>query len=476
MPAPVYITGPAGTGKTTLLLDRTASFARELLTQPHQKVLAMAYMHGARRRLESSIAAHSECRKIPCTVCTIDSFALTLLNRWRSALGIDIPVMAAPANCTARFERHGRLHLPFDDITAYAAGLLAKQTVGRIVGSSYPLIVIDEFQDCVGRKLDLVKALCEATQLILAADPFQFLQSGAIVCPAVTWVEGLSGSGLREHHQLTEPHRFSRNLGIVLAARALREQSQLENPTIAVHYGPATPTAWWIVDRLLLGWFGPRWNGTTALISPSGGGVIDDVLRLMSEHATKRRRDPIRWVRQSTSESEQAVLHDALGVTGDHLDEDNWRRPIELSNPRAEEVIERAHRFAQLRGLNRISKNLISFFAEQMAHISRAHSKNSDRFVATTVHGAKNCEFDNVCVLWSYRIPADTELQRRLLYNAVTRAKTNCVIFDTRRKNIVMNDPIISLLGQPKPISDRRSKTKKTARQAKAKSVINPLI
>jgi AAA domain/UvrD-like helicase C-terminal domain len=473
MPAPVYITGPAGTGKTSKLLDITAECARELLTQPHQKVLAMAYMHGARRRLELSIEGHAECRTIAFTICTIDSFALSLVNRWRSALGIGVPVVAAPATCTRRFERHARLHLPFDDLAAYAADLLRKPIVARIVGSSHPLVVIDEFQDCTGRKLEIVKALSEASQLILAADPFQLLQSGATACPAVAWVEELCSSGLREHHQLTEPHRFSANSGIFLAARALREKTPLESPTVAVHYGPALPASWWIMERLLLGWYGPRWSGTTALISPSSTGAIDDVLRFMSEQSVKQGHNPIRWARQSTSDEEEIILQAALGVTSDNFDEDDWRCPAGPLSASAAEVIDRAYRFAQLRGLDRIPKHLIASISGQMVHMSRAHSKSSARFVVTTVHGAKNREFDNVCIIWSYRIPPDPELQRRLLYNAVTRAKTNCVVFDTRRKDIVTNDSIIGLLGSPKPIFSKK-KARKTPLKVKTKRVTKP--
>lgn len=475
MPAPVYITGPAGTGKTTKLLERTAAYARDLLTQPHQQLLAMAYMHGARRRLESSLDEDNECSRVPRTVSTIDSFALTLLNRWRTALGITLPVCAAPARCTQRFEQHGRLYLPFAEITSSAANLLANSTVARIIASSYPLVVIDEFQDCTGGKLDLVCALAGASQLILAADPFQLLAGDVIGCPAVEWVESLGSEGLREHHRLTEPWRFA-NLKIFSAARALREPGCLASQTVPLYYGPALPAAWRIMERLLLGWYGSRWTGTTALICPSSGGVIDDVLKLLAEQTSKHGYTPIRWTRQGTSEDELASLYEALGVTSDHLDESDWQPTTEFSSQYAAEVADRAYRFAHLRGLERIPKCLISSLAEQVIHASRAHSRRSARFVATTVHGAKNCQFDNVCVLWSYQIPPDTELQRRLLYNAVTRAKMNCIIFDTRKKDIATNDAIVTLLGSPKPTFEKKSKVRKPPQRASTKVGRTPKI
>jgi len=434
----------------------------------------MTFMHGARRRLESSIGSHNLCSKIPFTVCTIDSFALSLVNRWRSALGIEFPVLPAPAGCEKSFERHSRSHLTFEDIANHATQLLKKSTVARIVGSSYPLVIIDEFQDCTEQRLELVKALSEECQLILAADPFQLLQSNTTSCPAAEWIETFESAKGLEHHQLTEPHRFSANLGIFAAARAVRDNVPLQEPTITVHCGPASPAAWWMMERLLLGWYGPRWSGNTAIISPSGGGVIDDVLQAMSEHAVKRGCKPICWARQSTSEEEQAALQSALGVTRNHLDEDDWHLPAEPVSTHASEIIDNAQRFVELRGLRRIPKYLIAAMVERSVHTARSQSRSHSRFVVTTIHGAKNREFDNVIVVWSYRIPPDRGLQRRLLYNAISRAKINCVVFDTRKKSVVINDPIIGLLNCVKPIFHVKPKSAKSKSTTLSTTAIIP--
>jgi superfamily I DNA/RNA helicase len=45
-----------------------------------------------------------------------------------------------------------------------------------------------------------------------------------------------------------------------------------------------------------------------------------------------------------------------------------------------------------------------------------------------TVHQAKNREFSRVIVLWPYEVPREMEKQRRLLYNAITRAKAHAVV------------------------------------------------
>ena len=46
-----------------------------------------------------------------------------------------------------------------------------------------------------------------------------------------------------------------------------------------------------------------------------------------------------------------------------------------------------------------------------------------------TVHSAKNQEWDHVAVIWPYQVASNTELQRRLLYNAITRASQSCYLF-----------------------------------------------
>ena len=45
-----------------------------------------------------------------------------------------------------------------------------------------------------------------------------------------------------------------------------------------------------------------------------------------------------------------------------------------------------------------------------------------------TVHQAKNREFHSVIVLWPYEVTGTKERQRRLLYNAITRAKYRALV------------------------------------------------
>ena len=45
-----------------------------------------------------------------------------------------------------------------------------------------------------------------------------------------------------------------------------------------------------------------------------------------------------------------------------------------------------------------------------------------------TIHQAKNREFHSVIVLWPYEVAGTIARQRRLLYNAITRAKYRVLV------------------------------------------------
>jgi hypothetical protein len=68
----VFITGPAGSGMTTRLLLETAISARSTAPQLEQKILAMTYMHGARKRMDTSFAETPSCVQLPRRITTID--------------------------------------------------------------------------------------------------------------------------------------------------------------------------------------------------------------------------------------------------------------------------------------------------------------------------------------------------------------------------------------------------------------------
>jgi UvrD-like helicase C-terminal domain len=299
--------------------------------------------------------------------------------------------------------------------------------------------------------------------LILAADPYQLLDGATEGCPAVEWVENLGAEGLEECLRLVEPHRYV-NSKIFEAAQCLRERRAPTNETVPLYLGQCRPIAFTILERLQLGWKGPVWTGTTAIISPSVGKTVEAVLQSLAEQGTRRGRKPIRWTRQNTSDAEQNSLFKALGVGRDHLDDSEWNDLITSDDLHTSDVMELSRRFARLKGLSVIPKHLVSTIAGQVISTARARSSRAGRFIVTTVHGAKNCEYDNVIVIWSYQVPPGNELQARLLYNAVTRAQNNCIVFDTRQKKVAMADEALALIGTLKPVSEKSLKKASSSR------------
>ncbi|MGY0790249.1 ATP-binding domain-containing protein [Azospirillum argentinense] len=68
------------------------------------------------------------------------------------------------------------------------------------------------------------------------------------------------------------------------------------------------------------------------------------------------------------------------------------------------------------------------WISRAVSHSRRFTFRKDDGLLALTVHGAKNREFDGVIVLWPYAVVGSAEQKRRLLYNAVTRAKRWCLV------------------------------------------------
>lgn len=76
-------TGGAGCGKTYQLMRSLSAHLDASPLTEGQKVLALTFMHGSRRRLEERLGQlPSLKRRTDCT--TIDSFAWRLVRRWKT--------------------------------------------------------------------------------------------------------------------------------------------------------------------------------------------------------------------------------------------------------------------------------------------------------------------------------------------------------------------------------------------------------
>lgn len=455
------VVGQAGTGKTTWLMDRANECAPRLIAADHQRMLVITRMHGARRRLEHKLK--DACRSIPYSVATIDGFALSIVNRWRTALGHTKPVAAVPGDVDFADGVLG-IEADFERVAGSAARLLQSPTVGGVIGATYPLILIDEFQDCHGPLLEFVAALSKHGSVLLAADDFQLLDSTVTGCPAVEWARTQAATGAGTIEELMTCHRTSVT-GILDAARCLRDNTPPTGRTIPVvccpNHGPA---AWKIIERLVCCASSDRWTGTCALICPSHDPMLEKVLESCANQLRKKNLVPIRWHVECPAEDEQDRTAASLGLTtATHDSDGGWQPPSGPLDGVGAHVLNRVQRFARLRGIDAIPQTLVARHVEMVVHEQRAYWSPSTSRTVTTVHGAKNREFDNVFVLWPYKVPPDVAQRRRLLYNAVTRSRRNCIVLVLGNEDRARNDPVLGLLGSAEPAFPAKTRKSKRA-------------
>lgn len=401
------LTGGAGCGKTHQLMARVAEHLQEQPLLSGQKVMALTFMHGSRRRLDERLASAAlPGRAYECA--TIDSFAGRIARRWESllsVLGLVVPAVSDYAGTCAA-----------------AAALLAQDGVAAWVARSYPVILLDEAQDLDHERLGILSALAPHVTLFAAADEFQCLDEALRPSPACAWL------AKAEHKtQLTRPRRT--NVPTLLAAAAALRAGAAPVSDGAFLVKPGFQVA--LAATFLaneLGWYGVR--KSVAVITPSGGKFATDVVDWVGQRTTKQRNGPfsIRWER-----SEDKMLSEYLGklTLAAHLSPTEAKEIIgsagddrvlgEVSN-----YLDR-HRRAKGRKLF-TSQEIEAVVRQSFANRRRFGSENARGIRAMTVHGAKNREFDNVVVLWPAAIKGDVEHKRRLLYNATTRAKSRCLV------------------------------------------------
>lgn len=456
--------GEAGTGKTTWLIGQVNERAPRFLLADHHRVLALSFMHGARRRLESALKR--SCNGVRATVTTIDAFSLDLVNRWRASFALALPVTPSAASRNFETEFFG-VYANFDRIVGRAAELLRSPTIARIIAATYPLVVIDEFQDCHGPRLELVKSLAHACPILAAADHFQLLDSTVTGCPGVDWAGEVQKNGQAHVEELSTIQRTS-NAGILDAAHSLRAQTAAGKPTVPVLCFPKEgPAAYKLVEILHFNHGAQPRPKSVALISPSRDGTADKIIDSYTNQATKRGFSPVTWHVEGSEADEVARLVDSFACNdSDGLDVSTLGKYGTNADVMRATVTDSLSRLARLKGLSRIPAALVNEYAQRTVHSLRAYGPERSRRVVTTVHQAKNREFDHVLVVWPFRVTPGADAQRRLLYNAITRAKQSCVVLVQGGTDRVKKCSVLSLLGGASPVFTQERKPRR--RQAVA--------
>lgn len=287
--------GPAGTGKTTRLIQSLEGLLASEQLRDGQRVLALTFMHGSRRRLHERLSSLTGLRgRFECS--TFDSFAFMVCNRWKSLL-----------------KRLGLL-MPGDgefDKTCDCCGALVEQAHARTwITCGFPTIVVDEAQDLSPERLRIVRGLAPESNLLIAADEFQCLDDRLIPNPAVQWLRSATTP-----IPLDSNYRTSK-ADLLAAALAVRTGSDVavKNRNFKVVLTPKDVFAAEYVSNAI------AWGGTpeVTIITPSRKGAFcTAIVELVGRRQSSKGNGPYRcgWECTDVEEVETTMRTLALPDT-----------------------------------------------------------------------------------------------------------------------------------------------------------------
>lgn len=412
------VEGAAGCGKTHRLIEMLSETLAAHPLVEGQRVLALTFMHGARRRLSDRLrTVDGLSGRVECS--TVDAFAWRIYRRWR---GLAATLGVAPI-VEGEF-----------DATCDAAGLLLEQQqVLAWTARSFPIVLVDEGQDLRPQRLRMLAALSGATHTLIAADEFQCLEQQLRPNPLVTWLQDMSVP-----ETLVQVRR-THNVDLRAAATAIRNgQAPLSRQNFRIlRPGVTVPLA----ATLLVNAIAWRSGGNVAVITPAlqGGFAQSVIARAGQGPCGKQQNGPysIKW--EGNDRDETVLILDSLVLSANATAETTGAalRDMPSSAP-VRAAIRWVDNQIHAVGRTEFSRAEIEAVITRKVALYRQHgSGTAPLYTAMTVQHAKNREFDGVVVIWPYQVGGDVEHKRRLLYNAVTRAKRWCHI-------IVQGDGILA--------------------------------
>jgi hypothetical protein len=422
-----FFEGPAGSGKTYNLIDRVRQVVGGNKLADSQRILALTFMNGARRRLESSLGKFPELRRrFECK--TVDAFAQTIVARRRSFLG-DCPADVAEASKLDEF----------DSKCFLAARLLQFASVARWVAASFPIVLVDEAQDLNAHRLPILQGLSSACAIVAAADEFQCLDSNVDSSAAISWLESHPNPVRLNGSQRTTQS------GILEVAQAVRHGKNIlplltKSGTRAIWRAPGfklieTPgkfeLAAWSISNELHGWLG---KGNVAILTPhKDSPVVRKALEMVQSRAWTYTSGgtfgpfPLEWElddkQRAADLCKQLELPELCAMQHVKCGEGA------LNDPALLRVRTRLERMARTSGEHEFSSaTIMEMIGDAVRDVARFGGERRAMRAAMSIHRAKNREFKNVIVLWPMSASGSDDQKRRLLYNAITRAQQSCTI------------------------------------------------
>jgi DNA helicase-2/ATP-dependent DNA helicase PcrA len=206
------VTGGPGCGKTTVALIKAVADMESL--EPEQRILFISFSRAAVRQIgdrAGDLVTWVHRRRLE--IRTFHSFFIELVAAHGRLLHGKQPRFLAPSEeDRARSDFDGdwkteslRLAVEdgvyvFDRLAAAAAELLTKDgSVRALYSSTYPLVIIDEFQDTNEDQWRVIQALAAASQVVLLADPDQRIYD---------FIEGVTEQRLPEARVALSPTEY----------------------------------------------------------------------------------------------------------------------------------------------------------------------------------------------------------------------------------------------------------------------------
>lgn len=403
------VEGAAGCGKTFRLMEALGEALAAMPLQEGQRVLALTFMHGARRRLNERLRGVPGLRgRFECV--TIDSFAWRFLRRWR---GLAISLCVQPLR-----------EDQYDAQCAAAGALLERPEVRGWAAASFPIVLVDEAQDLKPQRLRIICALAHSASTLIAADEFQCLDAALRPNPLVAWLrEACKPEVLTQVRRTNVP-------ALLTAATTIRGgAAAVEGPGFKIMPTKSVPMAAAFLTNAIA-W---RRGGDVAIITPSlrGNFAKDVVARVSQQTCGKQGNGPysVRWDRSEDVEVEALVDNLALNDQVTLADALTALDRLPRSGAIRETRVWVQHQ-ARAAGKTTFGRAEIeTVIARQVAVQRQRYGADKYDLTAMTVQQAKNRDFDGVVVLWPFQVGGDAEHKRRLLYNAITRARRWCAIF-----------------------------------------------
>lgn len=425
-----FFEGAAGTGKTHNLVGRAGEIVQDGALGEGHKLLALTFMNGARRRLDSRLGKSAAFRRrFDCQ--TFDVFARTLAARRRSLITPDMQAQAAALN-------------EFDGPCALAAALLEQEPVHRWVARSFPLVLVDEAQDLDEHRMRILQGLSPSCRIVAAADAFQCLHSGRDTAPLMGWLEGAG-----QTHRLTLVRRTTQQ-GLLATALAVREGRDVKAVLTAKIFkgsttwsgagfrlldAPATNAnhgllAWAIANDIA------QRQGPIVILTPDASNAIirATLATVQTKQYTRKNSGvifgpyPHTWDRHDHEEADALLADIVMPENASCADLRALLTPLAGHAPIAQ-ALSRMDRLRRAHGHSGFTAAQVTEFVRQAVRDrSRLGFREQRGHLAMTIQRAKNREFPNVIVLWPHTVAGSPEHLRRLLYNGITRAQCHCTV------------------------------------------------